>query len=115
VIYDRSGSVFAMTGAKAYDWPAILAGHGWLHVSRTAAAVGPDAAAALDQALAAAGDAGVSVSMDINYRSRLWTTGQAGRALRPLLDRVDVLLGVGAEAITILGLPAPPAGCRNGT
>ena len=107
VIYDRSGSVFALTGAKAYDWPAILAGHDWLHVSGTAAAVGADAAAALDQALTAAVDAGVSVSMDLNYRSRLWTREQAGRSLRPLLDRVDVLLGAGAEAITILGLPAP--------
>ncbi|HEY2238032.1 MAG TPA: sugar kinase [Streptosporangiaceae bacterium] len=107
VIYDRAGSVFAVTGAGAYDWKAILAGHDWLHVSGTAAAVGPGAAAALDQALTAARAAGVSVSLDPNYRSRLWTTEQAGRALRPLMDRVDVLLGAGEEAITILGLPAP--------
>jgi len=110
VIYDRSGSVFALTGADAYDWPALLAGQDWLHVSGTAAAVGPGSAAALDQALAAAA-AGTGVSLDLNYRARLWTTEQAGRALPSLLDRVDVLLGAGAEAVTILGLPAPPGWC----
>jgi 2-dehydro-3-deoxygluconokinase len=108
VIYDRAGSVFAVTGAGAYDWKTILAGHDWLHVAGTAAAVGPAAAAALDQALTAAREAGVIVSLDLNYRSRLWTTEQAGQALRPLLDRVDVLLGVGEEAATILGLPGLP-------
>jgi 2-dehydro-3-deoxygluconokinase len=108
VIYDRAGSVFALTGAGAYDWKDILAGHDWLHVSGTAAAVGPGSAAALDQALTAARAAGVSVSLDPNYRSRLWTTEQARQALRPLMDRVDVLLGAGEEVVTILGLPAPP-------
>ena len=108
VIYDRAGSVFAVTGAGAYDWKSILTGHDWLHVSGTAAAIGPGAAAALDQALTAAREAGVTVSLDPNYRSRLWSIEQAGRALRPLMDRVDVLLGAGEEAVTILGLPAPP-------
>ena len=107
VIYDRANTAFALTGADDYDWTAILAGHDWLHVSGTAAAVGPGAAAALDRALTAARGAGVRVSLDLNFRSRLWTADQAGRALRPLLDRVDVLLGAGAEAVTVLGLPAP--------
>ena len=108
VIYDRANSVFALAGPHAYDWAAILDGQDWLHVSGTAAAVGPGAAAALDRALTAAQDARVSVSLDINYRSRLWGTDQAGQALRPLLDRVDVLLGAGEEVVTVLNQPAPP-------
>ena len=107
VIYDRANSVFAVTGPGAYDWPVILAGQDWLHVSGTAAAVGEASAAALDRALTAARGAGVGVSLDLNYRSRLWSTEQAGAALRPLLDRVDVLLGAGEEIATVLGLSAP--------
>jgi 2-dehydro-3-deoxygluconokinase len=108
VIYDRANSVFALTGPEAYDWAAILDGQDWLHVSGTASAVGPSAAAALDSALTAAHDAGVSVSLDINYRSRLWSTDEAGRVLRPLMDRVDVLLGAGEEVVTVLNQPPPP-------
>jgi 2-dehydro-3-deoxygluconokinase len=107
VIYDRANSVFALTGPDAYDWGAILDGQDWLHVSGTAAAVGPAAAAALDRALTQARDTGVRVSLDVNYRSRLWTTQQAGAALRSLLDRVDVLLGAGEEVVTVLDQPAP--------
>jgi 2-dehydro-3-deoxygluconokinase len=108
VIYDRANSVFARTGPDAYDWAAILNGQDWLHVSGTAAAVGPAAAAALDRALAEAQGAGVSVSLDVNYRSRLWDAQRAGRVLRSFLDRVDVLLGAGEEIVTVLDQPAPP-------
>ncbi len=108
VIYDRANSVFARTGPDAYDWAAILDGQDWLHVSGTVAAAGPAAAAALDRALAEAQDAGVRVSLDVNYRSRLWSAEQAGRVLQPFLDRVDVLLGAGEELVTVLNQPAPP-------
>jgi 2-dehydro-3-deoxygluconokinase len=108
VIYDRADSVFARASPDAYDWTAILGGQDWFHVSGTAAAVGEAPAAALDRALTAARSAGVTVSLDLNYRSRLWSTLQAGEALRPLLNRVDVLLGAAEEMITVFGLTAPP-------
>lgn len=108
VIYDRANSVFARTGPDAYDWAAILDEQDWLYVSGTAAAVGPTAAAALDRALTEAKDAGVSVSLDVNYRSRLWDAQQAGQVLRSFLDRVDVLLGAGEELVTVLNQPVPP-------
>jgi 2-dehydro-3-deoxygluconokinase len=108
VIYDRANSVFSLTGPDAYDFAAILDGQDWLHGSGTVAAVGPAAAAALDRALAEARDTGIRVSLDLNYRSRLWSVERAGRVLRPFLDRVDVLLGAGEELVTILNLPAPP-------
>jgi 2-dehydro-3-deoxygluconokinase len=107
VIYDRANSLFALTAPEAYDWPAILDGQDWLHVSGTAAAVGAASAAALDSALSAARRAGLTVSLDVNYRARLWDTDQAGQALRPLLDRVDVLFGLGDEAVSMLGLADP--------
>jgi 2-dehydro-3-deoxygluconokinase len=107
VIFDRANSVFALTGPDAYDWAAILDGQDWLHVSGTVAAVGPAAAVALDRALTEAQAAGVRVSLDINYRSRLWSAEQAEQVLRPFLNRVNVLLGAGEELVTVLNLSAP--------
>jgi 2-dehydro-3-deoxygluconokinase len=40
VLYDRADSVFAHTGAEAYDWPRLLAGAQWLHVSGINLALG---------------------------------------------------------------------------
>ena len=42
MIYDRDDSVFAAT--RDYDWPALLAGAGWLHLSGIVPALGPEMA-----------------------------------------------------------------------
>ena len=33
VLYDRADSAFARTGADCFDWPVLLQGAAWLHVS----------------------------------------------------------------------------------
>ena len=104
VIYDRAASVFATCDPDAYDWPAALAGFGWLHVSGTVAATGEAAATALQRGLHAARELGLTVSLDLNYRSALWSEAAAGAALRPVMPYVDVLLGSGPDAATILGV-----------
>ena len=53
VLYDRAGSAFATAPAEAYDWPALLRGADWLHLSGVTPAMGANTAAA---ALAAAHD-----------------------------------------------------------
>lgn len=106
LVYDRAGSVFARTGAAAYDWPKIFSGQRWLHVAGTAAAVGAPAAAAVAQAMRAARSLGLGVSLDLNYRSALWTYAEAAEVLTPLLEDVTVLLGSGSDAAAILGSPS---------
>jgi 2-dehydro-3-deoxygluconokinase len=72
IIYDRAGSVFAQTDPAAYDWPALLEGASWLHVSGVSPAVGEVAALAVLVAMRAARRLGVQVAFDGNYRATLW-------------------------------------------
>lgn len=107
VIYDRRESVFATTDPAAYDWSELLSGHDWLHLSGTAPALGANALEQVEQAIAAARDGGLRVSLDLNYRSALWTLQEAGPTLAGLLPGVDLLFGLGADAAALFGLPLP--------
>ena len=72
VIYDRSGSAFALAPPDAIDWEQALAGARWLHLSGVTPAIGKRAAAAAVRAAAAAAELQVDLSFDGNFRERLW-------------------------------------------
>ncbi|SDD21019.1 2-dehydro-3-deoxygluconokinase [Massilia sp. PDC64] len=63
-IYDRAGSAYALADPGLYDWPALLDGAGWLHVSGIPPAVGDGPAQAVLAAMRAARAAGVRVAFD---------------------------------------------------
>ena len=107
VIYDRAGSVFATTEPHAYDWPALLTGRSWLHVSGTALALGAGVRSAVERALSTAHDLGLRTSLDLNYRASLWSPAAAGQALLPLVPDVDLLLGLGPDSAAVFGLELP--------
>jgi len=105
VIYDRAGSVFATTPAEAYDWPRLLQGAAWLHLSGINLALGDTAARAALAAVQAANAAGVAVSFDCNYRARLWgeRAAEAPALLRQLLAGADLVFGNERDIALILG------------
>jgi 2-dehydro-3-deoxygluconokinase len=72
VLYDRAGSAFVQHVDTAFDWPALMDGVEWLHVSGVTPAVGPTGTRAALQAVEAAQAAGVKVSFDGNFRGKLW-------------------------------------------
>jgi 2-dehydro-3-deoxygluconokinase len=72
VLYDRAGSAFVEHADGAFDWPALLDGVAWLHVSGVTPAVGPSGTRAVLQAVEAASTAGVRISYDGNFRGKLW-------------------------------------------
>ena len=106
VTYDRAGSTFASLDGDEFDWPAILTGARWFHVSGVSAALGEGPLRAIHAALDAAKSLGVSVSLDLNYRPALW----AGRDPLPVMDelahRAQLLIG-NPGAIDIM------LGCRT--
>ncbi|MDX3748819.1 sugar kinase [Streptomyces sp. AK08-02] len=102
VSYYRTGSAgSAVSPADALS--ALAAGARVLHLTGITPALGASAAEAALAAAEAAHDAGITVCLDVNYRSRLWTTDQARTTLRPLLDRTDLLIASEDE------LPLMPA------
>jgi 2-dehydro-3-deoxygluconokinase len=72
VLYDRAGSAFVQHVDGALDWPRLLQGVEWLHLSGVTPATGPSGSAAALAAVDAAVAAGVRISFDGNFRGKLW-------------------------------------------
>lgn len=92
VLYDRTGSSFALAASTTIDWSSALRGARWLHVSGIASALGERAAAANQRAADAAVALGVAVSFDGNYREQLWAAsgGDARQLLRGMLAMAEI-------------------------
>ncbi|MFE9104268.1 sugar kinase [Actinomadura geliboluensis] len=69
-----------------------------LHVTGITAAISDTARRAVDDAVETARDAGVPVSLDLNYRSALWTPAEAGECLHDLVKRADLVFATEQEA-----------------
>ena len=74
-----------------------------LHVTGITPALSDSAAQTVSAAVDRARTAGVTVSFDVNYRSKLWTPEDARPALRRLAERADVLFAGVHEATLVLG------------
>jgi 2-dehydro-3-deoxygluconokinase len=100
VLYDRQDSAFARLRPNEIDWRAVFEGARWFHVTGITPALSPGTAAATLEALRAARAAGVRVSIDPNYRAKLWAVDAARRWLAEALPLCDVLItggGIGGE------------------
>ena len=102
VYYYRRGSAASTLAPDAFD-PSILDGAAFLHLTGITGALSPESAEFLTWAAAAARTAGVQVSYDVNYRSRLWEPAAARAATEALLPHVDVLLVGDEEAQALWG------------
>jgi 2-dehydro-3-deoxygluconokinase len=90
VSYYRSGSAgSAIRSSDVAD--RVTSELSILHVTGVTAALGPDAANTVRTCVERARAHGVAVSLDVNFRSRLWSPAAARSALRPLLAQVDIL------------------------
>ncbi|WP_188793531.1 sugar kinase [Dyella nitratireducens] len=115
VLYDRADSVFARMPADAYDWPSLLAGAQWLHLSGINLALGETTARAALAAVHAARAANVSISFDCNYRSKLWGSraAQAPALLRDIVSEADLLFGNDRDIALMLDMDFPHASAMD--
>jgi 2-dehydro-3-deoxygluconokinase len=109
VVYDREQTCFRGTRRSELDWNAIPRGKDWLHFSGTAPALGPNVLAVLKEGLRVARQRGVTVSLDCNFRSALWSGETAARVLGGLMKSVDVFIGTHHDARELFGIAAEPA------
>jgi 2-dehydro-3-deoxygluconokinase len=104
VIYDRARSAISEMEPATIDWTPIFAGAAWFHVTGITPALGAKAAACTRDAVAAARAAGARVSVDLNFRKKLWTEAQAQQVMRPLMSDVDVVIANEEDIQAVLGL-----------
>jgi 2-dehydro-3-deoxygluconokinase len=106
VLYRRADSAGSHLAAEdvsaAADAGAFVMAR-WLHVTGITPALSASAAAAVSAAIEIAREAGLTVSLDINLRRKLWTDEVAAPALRRLAASVDVILGGHDEAAVVTG------------
>jgi 2-dehydro-3-deoxygluconokinase len=102
VYYYRRGSAASTLAPGAFD-PAVLDGAAFLHLTGITGALSPESAEFLTWAARTARQAGVRVSYDVNYRSRLWEPAAARAASEAMLPLVDVLLVGDEEARALWG------------
>jgi 2-dehydro-3-deoxygluconokinase len=103
VLYDRAGSAISRVTPGSIDWASVFAGARWYHVSGITPALSDGAAKVTAESLVAAKKAGLTVSYDLNYRSKLWSAEQARAAQEPLMEHVDVLIAAEDDARVIFG------------
>src|SRR5688572_10294504 len=82
VIYDRARSAISELDPVAVDWDALVDKAAWLHVTGITPALGERGAACTVAAIAAARRAGARVSIDLNFRRKLWTEAEAQVVMR---------------------------------
>ena len=110
VTYDRTGSALATVGPCDFDWPAILAGARWLHISGITPALSEAAADATRTAVECARKLDVTVSCDANYRSKLWNYGASpASVMKEIVTGVDVLVAGADDFREMLDVVAEPA------
>ncbi|WP_289054860.1 sugar kinase [Carboxylicivirga marina] len=122
VIYDREDSAVAITEAEKYDWDGIFKDAQWLHLSGITPALSMSAADATLLAAKKAKAAGARVSIDLNFRGKLWKwdTSKSARELaqltmRKILPFVDVVIANEEDCHDVLGIQAGDTDVHSGS
>jgi 2-dehydro-3-deoxygluconokinase len=114
VIYDRARSAISEMEPDAVDWKNVFAGAAWYHVTGITPALGDKGAAATARSLDAAKSAGVRVSVDLNFRKKLWTEKRAQEVMGPLMRYVDLVIANEEDLQSVLGVHVPDTDVTSG-
>lgn len=91
VLYDRKHSAISEVRSGDFQWKNIFSGAQIYHTSGITPALSPSAASVTIESLKAAKAAGLTISLDLNYRARLWPEEQAQAVITPMMEYVDIL------------------------
>ena len=118
VFYNRANEAGGMLKAGDFDWPAIFAGGvRWFHSGGIFAALSETTPDVIVEGMQAAKAAGAVISLDLNYRAKLWNIAGGEERAVAVLDRilknVDVLVGNEEDLQKGLGIPGPEVAAKS--
>lgn len=94
VIYDRANSATALLQPRQVNWDEILKDVSWFHFSAISPAISENLTMVCEEALKAAQSKGITISVDLNYRAKLWKWGKQPVEVMPsLVKYCDVVMG----------------------
>ncbi len=114
VIYDRAHAAISEVELNEFDFDKILDGASWFHTTGITPALSDKAAALTEAALKAARAKGITTSIDLNYRKKLWSKEKAREVMGRLCMNVDVCIGNEEDADTTLGFKAKDSDVTKG-
>jgi 2-dehydro-3-deoxygluconokinase len=106
VTYDRAHSAIAEIAPGDLKWDQLLAGADWFHFTGITPALSDAAAQATRDGVQAAKKLGLTVSCDLNYRKKLWTSDKAGQVMSGLMEHVDICIANEEDAEKVFGIKA---------
>lgn len=115
VIYDRSDSAFAKIEPGMFDWEEIFSDACWFHWTGITPAVSQGSAETCMEAAKKAKELDLTVSCDLNYRSKLWKWGGSAKdVMSDLFKYVDIAMGNEEDAEKIFGIEIPGVDVERG-
>ena len=108
VVYDREYTSISLAKPGDFDWKTIFTDAGWFHITGITPALSETTAALSLEAVKAAKDAGCIVSIDLNYRKKLWNYGKkASEIMSGLVPYADVIIANEEDIQKALEISAP--------
>ena len=105
VVYDRGLSALAEISPGMVDWDEVFDDASWFHWTGITPAISEGAAAACIVAVEKAKENGLTVSCDLNYRSKLWMWGkEPGEVMPELLRNTDIAIGNEEDAEKVFSI-----------
>ena len=105
VVYDRANSAMAEIESGMIDWDQVFDGASWFHWTGITPAISKSAADVCLEAVKIASDRGITISTDLNYRSKLWQYGGNREAIMTeLTSYCDIILGNEEDAEMQFGI-----------
>ncbi|HUV93671.1 MAG TPA: sugar kinase [Anaerolineae bacterium] len=116
VIYDRADSALATIQPGMVDWEKVFSDAHWFHWTGITPAISRGAAEVCLEAVQLAKQMGLTVSCDLNYRSKLWKWGKTpGEVMPDLVQHCDIAIGNEEDAARVFGIHAPDTDVTSGT
>ena len=114
VIYDRAGSAIVQLKPGRIDWKAVFDGASWFHWTGITPALSDSCVAVIREALEVAKIHCLKVSVDLNFRKKLWSEEKARSVMTPLMEFVDVCICNEEDADRVFGIKAEASDVEAG-
>jgi len=114
VVYDRNHSAIRQAQAGDFNWSKIFSDAKWFHWTGITPALGDSVVDCLQEACQAAKKQGVTISCDLNYRSKLWSCDKANQVMTDLMEYVDVCITNEEDAAVIFNIKATESDVSRG-
>jgi len=106
VLYDRAHSAIAEAAKADFNWDEIFERCDWFHLTGINPALSESVAEICFDACKVAKEKNITVSCDINYRSKLWSTEKAKSVMTKLMQYIDVCIGNEEDAEKVFNIKA---------